>query len=208
MFESMAIFKSMLNIGGPVFISTIFWYLTHLITTVLVGRHYGIDELAAVGLGNVFINMFGASIIRGISSALDNLSTQAFQAGRLTQIGEYGRRAVMVLFVVVLVPVGLLCYFAEPVMIYLHQTEEVASLVYTFTRRRIPGLVFFTLSTCLNKSLNVLSLTKPGMWASASACVVTLPLAWLIIAHWRYGSLISLSLSLSHTHTHTHSLSR
>ncbi len=162
------------------FLGSIAWYVVNIISLSLVGTTGTVDELAALGLGNVVVNVLGASVIRGFASGIGTLSSQAYGARELTQVGEYARRATAVLMLTML-PIAASCWWAEEMMLALGQEKNVARLINDFTRARIPGLVCYSIYTVVTSTLNVMGRTSPGMYASVAAAVVAVPLSFLAI---------------------------
>ena len=73
-------------------------YLVTLIQLVFAGR-LGSTELVGVALGASFVNIAGFSILIGLLSALDTLSSQAYGARELKQIGIALQQSLFGLFV-------------------------------------------------------------------------------------------------------------
>ena len=71
--------KGLFSLAWPTVLSYFFHHLVFMIKLFFAGR-LGKVELAAGTLAISFINVFGPSIIHGLSSAIETLSSQAFGA--------------------------------------------------------------------------------------------------------------------------------
>jgi multidrug resistance protein, MATE family len=87
--------------------------------------------LAAVGMGNIAINMLGVSVFFGFNGALDTLLSQAIGAGDIQKCGVYLNRARLVntfLFGLVFI---LFC-FSGKILKAVGQDPEVADYAYQY----------------------------------------------------------------------------
>lgn len=59
------------------------------LTLAFVGNRDGAtqEEISALGLGNMFCNVTGLSVVVGLSSGVDTLATQLYGAGRKAAVG-------------------------------------------------------------------------------------------------------------------------
>lgn len=63
--------------------------LMHTMNLVFIGHLNDPSKLAAVGMGNMIINMCGVAPFYGLNSALETLVSQAWGAGNKKLCGEY-----------------------------------------------------------------------------------------------------------------------
>ena len=66
--------------------------LMEVINLSMIGQLNNTVLVAAVGMGNMTINMLGLSLIMGFNSALDTLISQGAGAGRLELCGVFRNR--------------------------------------------------------------------------------------------------------------------
>ena len=72
------------------------------------------NELAAAGMGFMFGNVTGLSVIIGFSTGLSPLASQAFGAGNLRRVGQLLQRQVMMHLLLICVPVAIIWLATEP----------------------------------------------------------------------------------------------
>ena len=126
--------------------------LSHLLLGIWVGSSAA--ELAAIGLGNILVNVTALSAIQGLSGAMDTLASQAYGSGERVMVGVYAQRCLFLLLVMVVLPALPVWIFADHILTALHQDAETARLVRLFALVRIPGLLMQVLATVLQKFLN------------------------------------------------------
>ena len=76
------------------------------------------ELVAGSGIGNMWMNMTGLSIVIGLNGALETLTSQAFGAKNLDLCGVYLNRSrfVMIMF---FIPITLLWFQTERVLVYI-----------------------------------------------------------------------------------------
>ena len=95
---------------------------------LLLVSNLGIPELvAAVGVGNGFINMFGMSILVGMNGAINTLVSQAAGARQFNLCHLYLQRARTVLLIC-LVPVSIILFNSEYILVLIGQDKKVSEL--------------------------------------------------------------------------------
>lgn len=74
--------------------------------------------IAGIGIGNMFMNMIGLSIVTGLNGALETLISQAYGVGDLKQCGVYLNRGRFVMIA-----------FFVPVIFVLCKTDVILTMV-------------------------------------------------------------------------------
>ena len=88
----MNIIKSFSKQAIPASFSCLFCYMVETVNMVMIGQLNDPVKLAGVGMGNVFINMFGVSQYFGLNSSLEILVSQAKGSKNLELCGIYLQR--------------------------------------------------------------------------------------------------------------------
>lgn len=145
--------RKMVDIGLPVFLNGCLRSAVPTLSVAMVGQLEGEDELAAIGLANVFCNVTGYSLLWGMGSAIDTLASQAFGAKNLHKVGVGLQRAFLILMFTTVLPMSFLWLFADKVLIALNQPPAVCRLVQRYAVVRIPGLVLQCVQVVLQKSM-------------------------------------------------------
>ena len=86
----------------PATLATILQFIQETVNLIFIGNLNDPAKLAAVGMGNIFLNMFAVGQYTGLNSSLEVLVSQAFGSGKLDLCGIYlqrGRQMVFLYFV-------------------------------------------------------------------------------------------------------------
>jgi len=134
--------KYFAKLAMPIVISNFSGLLMLAINSVFAGRNDP-TALAAVGLGNVCSFIFVISIVTGLNSGQETLTSQAFGSGNLPLCGLYLNRGALIILVF-FVPIALVPgIFAERIFLSLSQDPEVSRLSQGYIRAFLPGLICY-----------------------------------------------------------------
>ncbi|KAF7551282.1 hypothetical protein G7Z17_g5144 [Cylindrodendrum hubeiense] len=128
----------------PLIITYLLQYSATVITTIIAG-HLSPDDLGAASIGLTTMNIFGYAMMEGMATALDTLCAQAYGSGRLTNVGLYIQRMV-VLMTVSMIPIGAfwLCSpWFLPLIINQPQLAVKAGVFLQVSLIGLPGYAFF-----------------------------------------------------------------
>ncbi len=179
----------LLRLAVPISLANLGMMAMGAVDQVLIG-HYGTRELAAVGIANPWIFgtiMFANGILLGLDPIIARAhgeengerSARAFQAG-------------VVLALALSIPVALLWWFTEPVLLAIGQEPDLAALAATFVRAQIPSIPFFLGSTALSRYLQNREHVRQTVVVTLVANAVNALGAWALI----YGHLGAPSLGV------------
>lgn len=173
--------KYFFKLSMPMILSNFTGYLILPINSAMAGRFEDSKALAAVGLGNVCSFIFIISIVTGLNSGQETLTSQAFGSCNYRLCGIYLNRGaiVLLLFFVPLALVPATC--AERIFLILGQDEEVSRLAHRYIAWFTPGLLFYSLFDLLKRFLAAMRITFWPMIAQVIACALHLPLCLLLV---------------------------
>jgi MATE family multidrug resistance protein len=155
----------------------------------LVG-YYGTAEYAALGLANPWV--FGTIMFaNGIVLGLDPIVSRAHGAGD-GERSAYAFQAGLALALALSLPVAVLWWFTEPVLVAAGQDPELAASAATFVRAQIPSIPFFLGNTALSRYLQNREHVRQTVVVTLVANVVNALAAWALI----YGHLGAPSLGI------------
>ncbi|KAL0945479.1 hypothetical protein HGRIS_000965 [Hohenbuehelia grisea] len=174
-------------------------------TTVLVAGHLGPEELSISAFSTMLAFVTGWCVALGGTTALDTLGSQAFTGGQRTDLSIHLQRCIALLLAL-FVPVGILWYHIEPVLLALGQSASLSYGVQRFLRVLIlgaPGYIGFeslkkylqcqgimsasTIVLCIVAPINVvlnvvlIHYTPLGILGSPVALVITYTLCFLLL---------------------------
>ena len=167
--------KTLLRLALPLIVTSTLNYLSKLSTILIIG-HLSPDLLAAAALAVMFSNVFGFSILVGLSSALDTLATQGMTASRDPKyLGVLLQRGVIIATFLCL-PIGFIWVFCEDILIFLGQDPRIAALSGRYILFYLPSLIPSTVFNVILKYLNAQSIMSANLYI----CLVTLPISVIL----------------------------
>lgn len=122
----------------PVFVTHLLEYSLIVASVVSIG-HVSTVALAAATLGSMTASVSGYTIIQGLSSALDTLLPAAWASGQPQMVGLWSQR-MLVVTAVTIIPVLMIWFNAESVLLLLRQDPEVAHLAGVYLKWASLGL--------------------------------------------------------------------
>ena len=152
--------------AAPIVLFQFALLLVITLTVMRIGSVLGSEALAGISLGNLTFNLTGFSLIQAPIMALETIAPQAFGAGRKSEVGIACQRA-LVIGTAILLPASLLWWHAEPMLLTLGQTPEVARLAARFLRGLLPALPALLLIEVVRRFLYAQDLSWPPFVAAA-----------------------------------------
>lgn len=171
--------RKQLRIALPMVLVSLLQYLLIVVSVMFVG-HLSELELASAAIASSFAGVTGTSLLIGMASALDTLCGQAFGAKQFHMLGIYTQRAIFVLYIVC-VPVAIVWYHMDTLLLTLHQNPEISSLAGLYARYLIPTLIATATLQPLVKFLQAQSLVLPMALFSAATLLLHIPVCYLLI---------------------------
>lgn len=158
---------------------------THLLemslsTTVFSLGHLGTVELAAASLASLTGNVTGFSIISGFVSALDSLLPAAYASDRPWTVGLWTQR-MAVLLAALLLPIALIWFYSEPLLLAMKQEPEVARLAAQYLRVLIAALPAYAGFETCRRYLQAQKLFVAPTIAVGIAGAINVPLNVLLV---------------------------
>ncbi|KAH0581706.1 hypothetical protein H2248_011392 [Termitomyces sp. 'cryptogamus'] len=122
----------------PVFGTHVLEFSLIMASVVSIG-HLSTTALAAISLGSMSANVTAFSIIQGFASALDTMLPSAWTSSQPQLVGLWTQRMIVVM-TFLLIPMLLVWFNAEAILIALRQDPEVARLAAVYLRWVSMGL--------------------------------------------------------------------
>ncbi|EGO29178.1 hypothetical protein SERLADRAFT_456573 [Serpula lacrymans var. lacrymans S7.9] len=122
----------------PVFITHLFEYSLIMASVVSIG-HLSTTALAAATLGSMTANVSGYSIFQGFASTLDTMLPGAWTSSQPQLVGLWSQRMAVVMGAT-LIPVFVIWFNAESILLLLQQEPEVAQLAALYLKWSSIGL--------------------------------------------------------------------
>ncbi|KAI6010116.1 mate-domain-containing protein, partial [Pisolithus marmoratus] len=132
----------------PVFATHLFEYSFIFASVVSIG-HLSTLALAAATLGSMTASVTGYSIVQGLASTLDTLLPPAWTSDTPHMVGLWTQRMVLMTSFT-LVPILVIWFNAEPILLLLKQDPEVARLAGIYLKYASWGLPAYTFN-CISR---------------------------------------------------------
>ncbi|KAH9855642.1 MATE efflux family protein [Lenzites betulinus] len=122
----------------PVFLTHLFEYSLVIASVISIG-HLSTTALAASTLGSMTASVSGYSIIQGFASTLDTMLPGAWTSSKPQLVGLWSQRMAVVMSGS-LIPIVLIWFSSESILLFLKQEPEVARLAAVYLRWSAIGL--------------------------------------------------------------------
>ena len=115
--SSYDLFKVSMKLVIPSLLTNLLWYVSTVINTIFSGHMEDKTMQAAVGLNNVCLSIFISSILLGLNTTQETLTSQAYGSGNNRLCGDYFIRGGTIL-TVFFIPMALFAsFFVEPILV-------------------------------------------------------------------------------------------
>ncbi|MCL7040387.1 hypothetical protein MKW94_030048 [Papaver nudicaule] len=177
--------RKLWSLAAPAIFTAVAQYSLGGLTQVFAGRLTTL-ELDAVSTENMVIAGLAFGIMIGMGSALETLCGQAFGAGQLHMLGIYMQRSWVILntMCVCLLPIYI---WAEPILKFFGESDDIAALSAKFALYMIPQLFAYGFNFPIQKFLQSQSKIMTMAWISAAAVVYHVIMCWLLIVKLEMG---------------------
>ncbi|PYI11807.1 putative membrane protein, putative efflux pump [Aspergillus sclerotiicarbonarius CBS 121057] len=112
--------------AAPLVVTFLLQYSLTVASIFTLG-HLGKKELGAVSLASMSASITGYAVYQGLATSLDTLCAQAYGSGRKKLVGLQMQKMVFFLWVIS-IPIIILWFFADRILIHIVPEEEVAIL--------------------------------------------------------------------------------
>ena len=154
-------------------------FISGMLALVFIGP-YGTDAIAGAGLGFMWTNVTGQSLIYGTGMGLATLSSQAFGAKNYRRVGVLWQRQCVYQWLLCVV-VAAIWWNTEGILMSFGQPPRVAANAATWARWQLPGLPAMPMLNSMNAFLQSQRIVRPSaVVALLSNFLVTVPLCWYL----------------------------
>ncbi|DAZ93022.1 TPA: hypothetical protein N0F65_009657 [Lagenidium giganteum] len=159
-------FLKLCELSYPVIFTYVLEFLPGIISMTLVGHMNSPltkEYVDGVSMSTMFVNLTVVAFGFGLATALDTLCSQAYGAGKPLKMGVYLQSGFIVL-AGAFVPVFLLNWFTEDLLLLMGQPAEVSRLAGRFSRLILPGVPFLYIYELVKKVLQAQNVVKPMVY--------------------------------------------
>ncbi|KAI0070551.1 MATE efflux family protein [Panus rudis PR-1116 ss-1] len=122
----------------PVFGTHVLEYSLVIASVISIG-HLSTTALAASTLGSMTASVSGYSIVQGFASCLDTMLPSAWTSSQPQLVGLWAQRMAVVM-AATLIPIILIWFNSESILLFLKQEPEVAHLAAVYLKYAVIGL--------------------------------------------------------------------
>ncbi|KAJ4714896.1 Protein DETOXIFICATION [Melia azedarach] len=146
----------------------------------------GKNELAGGSLSIGIANITGYSVISGLSTGMESISSQACGAKQWPLMGQTLQRTIVIL-TLVCIPISLFWLNFEPILLVCGQEPVISSIASTYLAFSLPDLFFQSFINPLKIYLRTQNITFPLMLSAAFALALHAPINYILVYHFNLG---------------------
>lgn len=177
--------KQLLDIAFPMILTGFLVYGKSMISTMYMGQ-LGRDALAGGSLSIAIANITGYSVIYGLATGMDAISSQAFGAQQFPIIGQTLQRTILILLITA-IPISFFWLNVKSVLILCGQDPTVSSFAAVHLRACIPTLLLKCFIHPLRIYMRTQHRTVPLMISAAIALALHVPVNSLMLSIFNLG---------------------
>jgi hypothetical protein len=173
--------RIIINLGWPICVEEFSGFLPGFLMLAFYGRTAQADAIAGAGMGLMFGNVTGKSIIIGFAFGLPPLVSQAFGAKSYVRCGELLQKQLAFHMVVIAPLVGVIWFWAESILLTAGQPPAIAKLAGEFLRWQLPAVPAMCITELLSNFLKAQEVMVPGMLVVVAISTLGVGLAGFLI---------------------------
>ncbi|KAJ0732793.1 putative multi antimicrobial extrusion protein [Helianthus annuus] len=170
---------SIAKIAIPMILTGLLLYSRSMISMLFLG-HLGELALAGGSLAIGFANITGYSVLSGLAMGMEPICGQAFGAKRHTLLGLCLQRTILLL-ILVSVPISILWFNMERVLLLCGQDAEIATQAQTYLTYSIPDLLAQCFLHPLRIYLRSQSITLPLTFCASVSIILHIPINYYFV---------------------------
>ncbi|EME42628.1 hypothetical protein DOTSEDRAFT_81447 [Dothistroma septosporum NZE10] len=170
----------LLRYSGPLALTYLLQYI-HQLVVILVASRLSTDELAGVSLGITTSNILGYAVFEGMATALDTLCSQAYGAGRLTDVGMHTVRFTIFIHMVA-IPIALLWLFAEDILVLVKvPSKPLIESAGSFLRYSLVGIPGYASFEAGKRFMQAQGNFSAGFYVLLACLPINIALTWALV---------------------------
>ncbi|XP_008241842.1 PREDICTED: protein DETOXIFICATION 49-like [Prunus mume] len=178
--------KQLYTIALPMILAGLLVYAKAAISMFFLGG-LGKGALAGGSLAISVANISGYSVLSGLASGMEGISSQAFGAQQWPLMSHTLQRTVTIL-ILISIPISIMWLNCESFLLFSGQNPTISSTATTYLTFTIPTLFFQSLINPLKIHLRTQQVTLPLMLSAALALAIHAPANYLLACHFHHGS--------------------
>eukprot|EP01016_Furgasonia_blochmanni_P009038 TRINITY_DN13739_c0_g1_i1.p1 TRINITY_DN13739_c0_g1~~TRINITY_DN13739_c0_g1_i1.p1 ORF type:complete len:437 (-),score=27.17 TRINITY_DN13739_c0_g1_i1:35-1285(-) len=160
--------------------------VTSLVSIYFMGQVSDTETLGALGLGVSWVACFGYTVTYSINSGLECLASQAYGARDYSLMISYLHKTIIAQ-ITALLPLSVLAFFAEDLMILVGFEVNLARIAGTFCIYSIPSFYFLAIYDCVKAYLHAQGVFDLQLYVAIYAVTMHCIVCYLLIVWLRLG---------------------
>ncbi|KAL4907163.1 hypothetical protein BDW74DRAFT_121550 [Aspergillus multicolor] len=177
--EAMVIGKN----AAPLVVTFLLQYSLTVASIFTLG-HLGKTELGAVSLASMSASITGYAVYQGLATSLDTLCAQAYGSGKRKLVGLQMQRMVAFLWVIT-IPIALLWFFADKVLVRIVPEREVAELAGLYLKVVILGAPGYAAFESGKRFVQAQGIFSASLYVLLICAPLNALMNWLFV--WQFG---------------------
>ncbi|KAK0649997.1 mate-domain-containing protein [Cercophora newfieldiana] len=177
--------KTLVGYALPLIVTFLLHYSVTIGSVLAVGR-LGMLELGAVNLATMTASITCYVPVQGLATCLDTLCSIAYGSGNKQLVGLQAQRMTVLLWLL-MIPIAVVWWFSEPILIALVPEEEIAQMAAAYLRILIigmPGVAALESAKRFVQSQGLFHITTYALFIGAP---VSFLLDWALVFHFGWG---------------------
>ncbi|KAL4999188.1 mate-domain-containing protein [Aspergillus recurvatus] len=177
--EAMVIGKN----AAPLVVTFLLQYSLTVASIFTLG-HLGKTELGAVSLASMSASITGYAVYQGLATSLDTLCAQAYGSGKKKLVGLQMQRMIFFLWVIT-IPIALLWFFADKVLVRIVPEREVAELAGLYLKVVTLGAPGYAAFESGKRYVQAQGIFSASLYVLLICAPLNALMNWLFV--WQFG---------------------
>ncbi|KAL4746916.1 hypothetical protein BDW72DRAFT_25115 [Aspergillus terricola var. indicus] len=169
--------------AAPLVVTFLLQYSLTVASIFTLG-HLGKTELGAVSLASMSASITGYAVYQGLATSLDTLCAQAYGSGKKKLVGLQMQRMIFFLWVIT-IPIALLWFFADKVLIKIVPEREVAELAGLYLKVVILGAPGYAAFESGKRYVQAQGIFSASLYVLLICAPLNALMNWLFV--WQFG---------------------
>ncbi|KAL4758701.1 MATE family efflux transporter [Aspergillus foveolatus] len=169
--------------AAPLVVTFLLQYSLTVASIFTLG-HLGKTELGAVSLASMSASITGYAVYQGLATSLDTLCAQAYGSGKKKLVGLQMQRMIFFLWVIT-IPIALLWFFADKVLIKIVPEREVAELAGLYLKVVILGTPGYAAFEGGKRYVQAQGIFSASLYVLLICAPLNAFMNWLFV--WQFG---------------------
>eukprot|EP00823_Brevimastigomonas_motovehiculus_P005628 TRINITY_DN4183_c0_g1_i1.p1 TRINITY_DN4183_c0_g1~~TRINITY_DN4183_c0_g1_i1.p1 ORF type:complete len:651 (+),score=147.64 TRINITY_DN4183_c0_g1_i1:51-2003(+) len=177
----------LIRYSAAVMLANLLWYSIPVVLTIYVG-HLSESEkyISSIALANMFVNVTGMSLGYGFASGIDTLGGQAFGSKKYKVVAYVLQRTILIITLLI-IPICVLWYFSEDVLVLCGQNAETSKMAAHFIRISCFGIWPNCIYNALISYLQCQGIMMAEVYAGIGVNIENAFVGWLMIIKLGFG---------------------